>query len=145
VKLPISLHIESDSIWTTYRAERDKIEDVQGLKAFVKRWENLLNKAVQEELLNDEILARIKKEDIPNESHIRDTAYFKWEKAGRPPGDGFSFWLQAEQEMNAIAGLVAELVIPYLVLEAMMISKQHVVPLNCAFIQKNGGLGAFEW
>ena len=30
---------------------------------------------------------------------IRETAYYKWEKAGCPCGDGVDFWLQAEAEL----------------------------------------------
>jgi|SRR5215831_1697093 len=30
--------------------------------------------------------------------NIRLGAYFKWQNAGSPPGDGVSFWLQAERE-----------------------------------------------
>jgi len=30
---------------------------------------------------------------------IRQLAYEKWEAAGRPPGDGSDFWLQAEKEL----------------------------------------------
>ena len=30
---------------------------------------------------------------------IRLSAYFKWESAGRPCGDGVSFWLEAEREL----------------------------------------------
>jgi hypothetical protein len=29
---------------------------------------------------------------------IREAAYYKWEQAGRPIGDGVRFWLEAEQE-----------------------------------------------
>ena len=32
---------------------------------------------------------------------IRELAYRKWEAAGCPAGDGFDFWLEAEQEVNA--------------------------------------------
>ncbi len=32
---------------------------------------------------------------------IRELAYYKWEAAGFPPGDGFDFWLEAEQEIKA--------------------------------------------
>ena len=31
-------------------------------------------------------------------AHIRDAAYFKWEAAGYPCGDGQDFWLDAERE-----------------------------------------------
>jgi hypothetical protein len=34
-----------------------------------------------------------------NTQLIRETAYHKWEKAGRPEGDGVSFWLEAETEV----------------------------------------------
>jgi hypothetical protein len=34
----------------------------------------------------------------PSEDEIRLCAYHKWEKAGKPPGDGVQFWLEAEQE-----------------------------------------------
>lgn len=32
---------------------------------------------------------------------IRETAYYKWEAAGCPCGDGVDFWLQAEAEVIA--------------------------------------------
>lgn len=32
------------------------------------------------------------------EDAIRLSAYQKWERAGKPPGDGVQFWLEAEQE-----------------------------------------------
>lgn len=32
---------------------------------------------------------------------IRLAAYWKWENAGKPAGDGFLFWLEAEQELSA--------------------------------------------
>jgi hypothetical protein len=31
-------------------------------------------------------------------AHIRDAAYFKWEAAGCPCGDGAEFWLDAERD-----------------------------------------------
>jgi hypothetical protein len=30
---------------------------------------------------------------------IRLRAYLRWEAAGKPSGDGLSFWLEAEQEL----------------------------------------------
>lgn len=33
------------------------------------------------------------------EDDIRMLAHTKWEAAGCPPGDGFDFWLAAEQEL----------------------------------------------
>jgi hypothetical protein len=30
---------------------------------------------------------------------IRVCAYLRWEAAGKPPGDGTKFWLEAEQEL----------------------------------------------
>ena len=38
---------------------------------------------------------------------IRKTAYFKWEHAGRPEGDGVNFWLEAETEIKK--GILTEL------------------------------------
>lgn len=35
---------------------------------------------------------------VPAED-IRLCAYRKWEKAGKPTGDGTKFWLEAEQEL----------------------------------------------
>lgn len=35
------------------------------------------------------------------EEQIRELAYQKWEEAGCPSGDGFDFWLVAEQEIIA--------------------------------------------
>jgi hypothetical protein len=31
---------------------------------------------------------------------VRLRAYFKWQAAGRPEGDGIAFWLQAERELQ---------------------------------------------
>ena len=36
----------------------------------------------------------------PTEEEIRLLAYSKWEKAGRPPGDGSDFWAEAESELK---------------------------------------------
>jgi len=38
-----------------------------------------------------------------DEADIRLHAYFKWEAAGRPNGDGVSFWLDAEKDLRARA------------------------------------------
>jgi len=48
--------------------------------------------------------------------------------------------VKAEKSDN----MIAEIVVPVKILKAMMVSKEYVVPLNCAFIQGNGGLGEFE-
>lgn len=37
---------------------------------------------------------------------IRVLAYRKWETAGKPPGDGSRFWLEAEQELIREKGSV---------------------------------------
>jgi Protein of unknown function (DUF2934) len=37
---------------------------------------------------------------------IRELAHRKWEQAGRPPGDGKSFWHEAEHELLRISRLV---------------------------------------
>ena len=44
---------------------------------------------------------------VPTPDEIRQLAYEKWEAAGKPPGDGSDFWLQAEKELvdrNAVGG-----------------------------------------
>jgi hypothetical protein len=44
---------------------------------------------------------------LPTPDEIRQLAYAKWEAAGKPPGDGSDFWLQAETELldrNVISG-----------------------------------------
>jgi LysM repeat protein len=41
--------------------------------------------------------AVVTKEEL--EGKVRDLAYFKWEAAGKPVGDGRDFWLQAEEEI----------------------------------------------
>jgi hypothetical protein len=38
---------------------------------------------------------------------IRRLAYLKWEAAGRPPGDGVPFWLEAERELSGPATTAA--------------------------------------
>jgi hypothetical protein len=36
----------------------------------------------------------------PSDDQIRARAYFLWEQAGRPGGDGLQFWLEAERELS---------------------------------------------
>jgi hypothetical protein len=36
---------------------------------------------------------------VVSADNLRLCAYQKWERAGRPPGDGIQFWLEAEQEL----------------------------------------------
>lgn len=36
----------------------------------------------------------------PNEHEIRHAAYLDWEQAGRPPGDGRQFWVEAERRLR---------------------------------------------
>lgn len=36
----------------------------------------------------------------PTHDQIRELAYFKWEAAGWPAGDGVSFWLEAERALT---------------------------------------------
>jgi hypothetical protein len=35
-----------------------------------------------------------------NEEAVRLCAYGKWETAGKPDGESFRFWLEAEQELS---------------------------------------------
>jgi hypothetical protein len=37
----------------------------------------------------------------PSDEQIRARAYYLWEEAGRPSGDGVQFWLAAERELCA--------------------------------------------
>lgn len=37
---------------------------------------------------------------ISREDLIRERAYFLWEEAGRPEGDGIDFWVEAEKQIN---------------------------------------------
>jgi hypothetical protein len=39
-----------------------------------------------------------KEEKKSAEDQLRESAYYKWEQAGRPNGDGSEFWLAAEKE-----------------------------------------------
>ena len=36
----------------------------------------------------------------PSEDQIRARAFFLWEQAGYPEGDGVQFWLEAEKELS---------------------------------------------
>jgi hypothetical protein len=38
---------------------------------------------------------------------VREAAYRKWERAGRPESDGVAFWLQAERELLSQHGKAA--------------------------------------
>ena len=40
-------------------------------------------------------------ESRPSEDEVRKLAYFKWEQAGCPDGDGCEFWLAAENALMA--------------------------------------------
>lgn len=146
MKLPIHLDIEEDTIWTEYRQEVQKISSVEELKTHAKRWGGLLTPgAICDKWFTDETLADIKSAEWKlDDQKIRDAAYYRWEQAGRPNDNGVHFWLEAEQELVAYTNMVYELIAPRKIVSAMMLAKEYVVPLNCAFIQANGGLGEFE-
>lgn len=38
------------------------------------------------------------KKEKSAEDQLRESAYYKWEQAGRPSSDGQEFWLAAEKE-----------------------------------------------
>jgi hypothetical protein len=42
------------------------------------------------------------------EEAVRIGAYFRWDAAGRPGGDGVRFWLEAEQELIAGGAIKAQ-------------------------------------
>jgi hypothetical protein len=44
----------------------------------------------------------------PVEEAVRVGAYYRWDAAGRPGGDGVHFWLEAEQEIMAGGASVAQ-------------------------------------
>ena len=43
---------------------------------------------------------RMQHNGVTFEEAVRCRAYQNWESAGRPDGDGVSFWLQAEAELS---------------------------------------------
>ena len=46
-------------------------------------------------------VAHVKPKTLPvSEEDIRMAAYYKWEAAGRPAGDGRNFWAEAEMELR---------------------------------------------
>lgn len=149
MKLPIYLHIEEDTIWTTYKTELKEVNDVEALKLFVLRWGNLFSYTIKTNWLNEDMLANIKAEGTGNgwrlnDTKVREAAYLKWEDAGCPLDNGVEHWLEAERELVDYTNMVYELIVPAKIVHAMLVAKQFVVPLNCAFIQANGGLGEFE-
>ena len=105
MKIPITLEPETNSIWTTYADERKVLQNLNELKGFVTRWQNLIPKVVPDTLTEDD---------------------FKNVKTETP------------------TAISAEIILPYKTLQAMFIAKDFGVPLNCAFIQANGGMGEFE-
>lgn len=44
----------------------------------------------------------------PSEEDVRVGAYFRWDAAGRPGGDGVRFWLEAEQDLISGGAGIAE-------------------------------------
>lgn len=62
-------------------------------------------KLEEEWTLLDVVLAAIQQNNatfkMPSQESVREKAYYLWQKAGSPPGDGAEFWFQAEQELNA--------------------------------------------
>jgi hypothetical protein len=44
---------------------------------------------------------RVQEGSTPSEEKIRLHAYYRWDAAGRPGGDGVKFWLEAEQELRS--------------------------------------------
>lgn len=46
--------------------------------------------------------------------------------------------------VEKMSDVIAELMLPVKILKSMLIQKQYEVPLNCAFIQSNGGIENFS-
>lgn len=49
---------------------------------------------------------RTTSQDCPEQvccEKVRELAYYKWEQAGYPSGDGVDFWLQAEADVQETA------------------------------------------
>lgn len=69
--------------------------------------ERIKQPAPKAETINPTKIAQGGKADLsassnggPSRSAIEELAYQKWEKAGRPEGDGVNFWLEAEKEIT---------------------------------------------
>ena len=43
-------------------------------------------------------MAEKKEEKKQEDESLHESAYYKWEKAGRPESDGKEFWYEAEKE-----------------------------------------------
>jgi hypothetical protein len=73
------------------------------LEMFNEQWSHHLNAADVAALVEAERLydfTRRRLNDIPLEEYIRTRAYYLWEEAGRPEGDGIIFWEKAAEEHN---------------------------------------------
>ncbi len=116
MKLPIHLDIQEDTIWTTYREEKNSITNVEDLKKFVERWKVLFPVEIKPEELNEKILEAVKTEKFDSVDVTKTP-------------DGV---------------IAINIILPPIIVKAMLAANKYVVPLNCAFIQMNGGLEAFE-
>jgi hypothetical protein len=62
----------------------------------MKNSKNIIQKTLES------ILGEIYTTKLPSEDEIRERAYFLWEEAGSPDGDGVDFWVRAERELTAL-------------------------------------------
>lgn len=62
MKLPIHLDVASDSVWTTYKAERDACKTVHALVKFVRRWREIFPFRIDQVVINKDVLAVVKSE-----------------------------------------------------------------------------------
>lgn len=69
MKLPIHLNIESNTVWTTYKAERDACQTVADLQAFVERWHAIYPFKVSQIVINEDVLQVVKSE-IPGDQDL---------------------------------------------------------------------------
>lgn len=67
----------------------------------IKEWFNKKEAKMNETIVLSSlsISGSEEKKSISEES-IRETAYYLWEAAGKPSGDGSEFWIEAEKQLQ---------------------------------------------
>jgi hypothetical protein len=82
----------------TKELESDKISP--NMRVLGRIINNLLKENAMPKTTTAKKPKKLKTEDLLNaEVQIRELAYYKWEQAGCPEGDGLSFWIEAEKEV----------------------------------------------
>ena len=67
MKFPITLDIEKDTIWTSYKEQLTNVNDLESFKLFLEQWKEIYEFDVADIVASDNLLKKVKAEQVDND------------------------------------------------------------------------------